>query len=243
MNDITALFRYLLVIELLGIAFLPLSYFIFKRLPDRGWGFTKIIGVLITAYLVWLFSSLHLIPFSLQNSIVISIVITAIIWIVLFKHINFRLLKTAWKVIFFEEILFIGVSAIWTIVRGYAPDINGLEKFMDYGFMLSILKTEYFPPLDHFLARETINYYYYGHYLAAFITKLSQVPASFGYNLQMSVIFGFTAIQSFSFGSGIFYLLNKNELSRRPWRSYLAGILSFLLVGVFGNLHTIFTIL
>ncbi|NCO55781.1 MAG: hypothetical protein GW876_10350, partial [Bacteroidetes bacterium] len=80
--------------------------------------------------------------------------------------------------IFFEEILFIGVSAIWTIVRGYAPDINGLEKFMDYGFMLSILKTEYFPPLDHFLARETINYYYYGHYLAAFITKLSQVPAS-----------------------------------------------------------------
>ncbi len=240
MNDITALFQYLLTIEFLGLALFPLSYVIFKRLPDRGWGFAKIIGVLVVAYIVWLFSSIHLVPFSLQNTITISIITALIVWIILFKRIDSSLLKSAWKIILFEEFLFIGVSAIWTFVRGFSPDINGLEKFMDYGFMLSILKTEYFPPLDHFLARETINYYYYGHYLAAFITKLAQVPASLGYNLQMSIIFGFTAIQSFSLGSGIFYLLNKTELSKRPWRSYLAGILSFLLVGVFGNLHTVF---
>ena len=36
----------------------------------------------------------------------------------------------------------------WTYLRGFTPKIEGLEKFMDYGFVNSILRSGYVPPKD-----------------------------------------------------------------------------------------------
>jgi len=120
------------------------------------------------------------------------------------------------------------------------PDIEGLEKFMDYGFMLSILKTEYFPPLDHYLAAEPINYYYFGHLIAALITQIAKVPPGMGYNFQMSNILALGLAESFSIGMMFYQQLAGMDVSdvRRRW-SLWAGTLS----STFVMLVVIFTIL
>jgi len=239
MDEITVTWQFLLAIEMLGLIGWPVTRLVFAKLPDQGWGFTKIIGVLLVGWVMWMLSSLQVLPFNLDSLLLVTTIVAIINWVFVFRLAQ-PFTKRTFFFVLIEEILFIGTFSIWTYLRGFAPDLNGLEKFMDYGFMLSILRTEYFPPLDHFLAGETINYYYFGHYLAAMITRLAQVSAAIGYNLQMSVIFGLTMMQGFTLGAGLFFLSLKKELSRLPWRSWLSGLLTAIFVGLIGNLHALF---
>lgn len=232
-----SILHFLLTIELIGIAIFPLGLVLFPRFLDKGWALSKILGIVIASYIVWLCSSLHILPFTRINALLILALLAVATWTWGYRHIR-TLDMRAVIFIVIEEILFIVSFAIWNYLRGFAPDINGLEKYMDYGFMLSTLRAEYFPPLDHFLATETINYYYYGHYIAAFLTTLSNVAPQLVYNLQMSHLFALTIVLPFSIGSTLFSILVPTQ--KIPWRSGIAGLLAGLFVGVFGNLHAAF---
>ncbi|MCA9391876.1 hypothetical protein KC614_01565 [candidate division WWE3 bacterium] len=240
MSDAQATLQFIVAIEVLGIAALPLANKLFRRLPDGGWAFAKIIGILLTGWLTWFLSSLHILAFS-QLSISISLfIVTLFCWSTFARGETVASLKRAWLFIIVEETIFLIVMSVWTFVRGYSADIHGLEKFMDYGFMLSAMKTKYFPPLDHYLAGETINYYYFGHYLAGFTTKLARVPSDMGYNLQMSLIFALGSLEAFALAASVFWNANVTEKIRRlPWRSFIAGLIALLLINVFGNLHAL----
>src|SRR5262249_13483530 len=49
-----AFLRWYLVVELLGLLTFPLAWRLFRRLPDRGYGVTKILGVLLVGVTLWL---------------------------------------------------------------------------------------------------------------------------------------------------------------------------------------------
>lgn len=240
MSDLQASLQYLLIIELLGLAVLPLSYTLFFRFIDKGFALSKILGILLTSWLVWMVSSLHIAPFTRELSFLSIGLFIVLTWGVSLITKNLpRFSRTQLVIIALEELLFLFVFAGWTYVRGFSPDLNGLEKFMDYGFMLSILRTPYFPPLDHFLASEPINYYYFGHYIASFITRLAHVPPSMGYNLQMSLLMALASLQSFSLGVTLVHHLLSDKKSFLLRKSLVGGLLSFLFVVIFGNLHAI----
>src|SRR5450755_4014368 len=42
------------LVEVLGFIFLPLTFTVFHNLPDRGWAFSKALGVAVLAFCVWL---------------------------------------------------------------------------------------------------------------------------------------------------------------------------------------------
>ncbi|MEE8163233.1 MAG: hypothetical protein V3T92_04370, partial [Anaerolineae bacterium] len=46
-----------LIVEILGLAALPLTYRLFKNLPDRGYAFGKPLGILLTSYVLWIGAS------------------------------------------------------------------------------------------------------------------------------------------------------------------------------------------
>src|SRR3990167_4289917 len=92
-------------------------------------------------------------------------------------------------------------SGFWAIIRGFQPDIEGLEKFMDFGFMNSVVRSRFFPPLDMWWAGGSINYYYFGHFLSGMLTKLSGIEPSVTYNLAIANIFGLGVMGAFSVGS------------------------------------------
>ena len=53
------------LVEVLGFICLPLTITVFHNLPDRGWAFSKAIGVALLAFCVWLpLMCLHFLPFS-----------------------------------------------------------------------------------------------------------------------------------------------------------------------------------
>jgi len=47
-------FRWLIAVEVLGLSFLPLTVWVMKWLPDRGYIFSKVLGLLLVTYLTWL---------------------------------------------------------------------------------------------------------------------------------------------------------------------------------------------
>lgn len=243
MNDASNIFLYLLTVEVLGLAVWPLCRFLFRPFPDQGWAFTKSFGILLVGWLIWFPSAMHVLPFGRVTIIAAVLLVGAVCWSVSYLMQGRNWVQTQWPSckswIIREEILFIGVFCTWAFLRAYNPDIFGLEKFEDYGFILSSIKTKYFPPLDHFLAGETINYYYYGHFLAAMLIVLSKVPANVGFNLQMTLIIALAAVGIFSITATLFLSAQTKDRPENTLRARWAGYLAMLFAWLLGNLHTI----
>ena len=58
LSDISAAIRWWAVLLVLGAAAVPLTFYLLGRLPDRGYAFSKMIGLLIVSYILWLAGSL-----------------------------------------------------------------------------------------------------------------------------------------------------------------------------------------
>ncbi|KKR70476.1 MAG: hypothetical protein UU14_C0048G0002 [Candidatus Roizmanbacteria bacterium GW2011_GWB1_40_7] len=278
-SDIPTILQWYVPITLMGIIFLPLTSRIFSSFYDRGYIFSKILGILLISYSVWLVGSLRIMPFNSQTIVIVLIGwAVVIIFIVIPDLIRYKANKDSrfrgndrvdrinkfripTKLILFEELFFLAGLLFWSYIRGHEPSIHGLEKFMDFGFINSILNTSYFPPQDMWLAPRVteglapaqnpeqsglvpsavegffINYYYFGHYLTALLTKLTRLPSSITYNLMLSTIFAFCLTGSFSIGFNLFARVKK-QFSR--FNALVSGLLTALLVTLAGNLHTIY---
>lgn len=235
--DLIYVIQWWFYLTVIGLIFVPVSTVIFSKLLDRGYFFSKILGIGTITYIVFIGGILHILPFNIL-SIYSALLIALIINIIVFR--KFGIGKISSKRIYlvlFEELLFFLLIALWVYIKGFQPDIYGLEKYMDFGFINSILRSQYFPPQDMWFAPESINYYYFGHLVTALLTKLSNLPSYISYNLMLSTIFAFTALSAFSIVSTITF----NVLSKRA-TAILAGILASITTSLGGNLHTVYTL-
>lgn len=235
---------------IIGLIFFPLAAKLFSSFVDYGYPFAKTIGIIVGSYILFLLGILHIIPFT-QESILFVLVLTCILFYKVLKSQIIAIKKMTARqllLIIGEELLFF-LSFIWlVIVRGQEPSIHGLEKFMDYGFMQSILRSTYFPPLDMWLSADPtmlkgypINYYYFGHLSGAFLIKFSGVFPSIGYNFILATIFAQGMTLAFSFSANVVYLYQRYILKHiRPLTIILFGALGSFLVNFAGNLHTIY---
>src|SRR3990167_6233161 len=219
MQEVFYTVRWWIPIFIIGIIFLPITTLIFKRFYDRGYLFSKVIGLGIISYITLLLGEIRLLPFS-------TISLLLIIWV--FILINLKLFNLSklkehsglWKVFLLEEFLFFSGILLWSYVRSHEPSINGLEKFMDFGFLNSILRTSFFPPTDMWFPPFPINYYYFGHLTTAVLTKLSFLPSYITFNLMIATLFSFCFSLSFSLGSNF---ISKNVVSKN---GIIGGILT-----------------
>ena len=99
-----------------------------------------------------------------------------------------------------EEVIFLLALFAWSWVKAHEPSLRGLEKFMDYGFMQSALRSTYFPPMDMWYPPLPVNYYYFGHLATAVLTKLSGLDLAVTFNLMLATIFALCLTTSFSIG-------------------------------------------
>ncbi len=231
--EFSNIFIWWFYILLIGLIFLPFTVKIFSKFYDQGYLFSKTIGITLTAYLLWLFSSLKLVPFSRISIYGILILIFGII-IGLGKGLKIWKSKPFLKTMIAEELLFLAAIIGWSFVRGLRPEIFGLEKFMDFGFVNSILCTRYMPPTDIWFAGSSINYYYFGHFICALLTKLSGIDSAVTYNLMIATLFAFCLTLGFSITSNLIYV----GCQQKWWKVLTGGILSSLLLTLGSNLHT-----
>lgn len=236
-SDVVYLVSWWFVFLVVGIISFPLSYLFFNRFIDLGYGFSKTIGFLIVTYLVFSGGIFRLFPFY-QSWILAILVVYCLVNLLILLKIRKKIIpaiRHGVNVILAQEALFSAGYLFWSWVRGYQPDIRGLEKFMDYGFINSILKSEYLPPADMWLAGHSINYYWFGHLWVAVATKLSTLPQGVTYNLMLATILGLTLTAAFCL-SATLASYAKLKIGKRA--AYVAGVVSAFLLVFAGSLHT-----
>ncbi len=241
-QDLISILTWWIFFFLLGIGSFPLSFVLFRNFYDRGWGLSKTVGLLGVSYLVFLGAIVKITPFT-QFSILIFLVIFAGINFFIFKKIGKQIIKeikTQKRAIILSEVLFAFGLLFWAFVRAHQPDINGLEKFMDYGFITSILRGTSLPPSDMWASGLPINYYWFGHYITALLTKITNIPSSVTYNLMLATILGLALSSTFSIVATLIKAFF-TKIDRRV--IFIGALLSALLLNFGGNFHTPFYVL
>ena len=235
-SDILSIFQWWAIFFLTGIIFIPLTSFLFSGFLDKGYIFAKIIGIALLSYVIFILGFLRLIPFRTEN---IFLIMAIFLLANLFlwkknKKSNFKI-KPLLPIFILEELLFISILIFWSWIHAHQPEIHGLEKYMDYGFINSIARSEYFPPVDMWFPPFHINYYYFGHLITAALTKISFLQTNTTFNLMLSTISAFGFVAAFSIVSTLFKQV-KNNL-KLP---IISGLISGLLLTFAGNLHALY---
>ena len=236
-QDIFTILHWWLILLGVGIIFLPLSNRLFSRFWDKGYIFSKVMGILLVSYVVWLLGSLKILSFS-RETIILVTAGWAIINLYLVRNTKHETRNTKIiKIFIAEELLFLACLTIWSLVRGFQPNIQGLEKFMDFGFVNAVLRTKYFPPTDMWFAGSGINYYYFGHFVAALLTKLSNINSAITYNLQIATLFALAFTTTFSLTSNLLYRLKTSSFKLQASSLIAGGLLAAFLLTLGANLH------
>lgn len=240
-------FRWLLwtfTLLLLALPTLPLAVLIFKRTPQVAFPFAMAIGLLLISFSSWTLAYLHLIPFTRWGLIIVIALLILIVWL---KRSNRKLVSDHFmqkggllSSLCFATIFVIALAA-WTYVRGLMPKAEGLEKFMDYGFMMSLWRTDWLPAKDMWLAGADINYYYFGQFVYTLLSKLSGIEPAYSYNLSIASTFAYMLILSAALGWMLFTMTVKGAIRglRKIWR-ILAAVLAAVFVSIAGNSHSFY---
>lgn len=215
-----SLLRWWLFLEMIALAGWPIVAGLFPALKDRGISLARITGLVLFAYPVWLLShGVASFGGALITFCLLLLVITALA-LYLTRWKTWREIFSSPREIIFSEIIYLAAFFGLALIRSFNPEIEGMwkgggsEKFMDLNFVNSILSSSQFPPNDNWLADYPINYYYYGYYLAALLTRVTGVLPHVGYNLMVVTVYAL-AIQ------GLWGLLR--NLGCR-WYLALAGV-------------------
>jgi len=221
-----------------GAAALPLAWRLFDRLPDRGMGLSRALGVLIGGYSLWLGSSAGWIRNAPSGAVAAMLVVAIAGWIAgrgRWREIAVWL-RQHLRTMLILEALFLLAYVAWAIVRAHNPEIVATEKPMELAFLNAILRSPQFPPTDPWLSGYAISYYYLGYVLLAWLTWLTGVSGGVAFNLGNALWFGLVASGAYSL---VFNLLAVRFGTRR----HLAALLGPLLVVTVGNLAGVFEVM
>jgi uncharacterized membrane protein len=144
-----------------------------------------------------------------------------------------------------EEIFFFIAFGIWTFINGFAPAAYGVEKFMNYGYMMSMIRADTLPANDMWYSGYKINYYYGGQYYATFLTRLLFSKPQYVYNIMISFISSTLFIGVYSLVNQMLLdSVNKIQVKERKINVFkkeriasLGGIFAGTIVTMAGNMH------
>ncbi|WP_026369905.1 DUF2298 domain-containing protein [Kallotenue papyrolyticum] len=195
---------WLLLLEGLGLLAWPLTRVLFARWPDQGWGLSKLIGLLLWGYLVWLPVSLGWWSFTRRALLIAALLLAAGALLALRRRTWAPLSRRA---LLIAEACFVLAFGLWSWVRAANPDLwhpfFGGEKPFEFGLLNALLRSPVLPPYDPFFSGGIVNYYYYGLFLMALPIKATGVPAAVGFNLAVATLFALMAAATLALGQAI----------------------------------------
>jgi YYY domain-containing protein len=248
---IGAVLSWWLLLQIFGLIGLPVTVFLFSRLPDRGYPLARPVGLLLSGFVLWIGGSLGFWPNGVGGVLVAAALVGGVGLGLLLRQARRSLIVTIkdwWRqnktVVITTEILF-GLALLgWAIFKSHNPNLEtaGGEKWMEIAFVNATLGSERFPPHDPWLSGYGISYYYFGYVLMAMATRLSGLAPSVAYNLFAPSLFALTLTGAFSI---VFNMVSMRSNAKdvadgsgARWSAgTLYGLLGALFVGVLGNLE------
>ena len=229
-----------LAVLLLGWCSFPLCQYLFSGFRDKGYLVAKIFGIAGAGFLMWLGAAIGIVPFtagSCLGSVAVFAVICWGVWITFNKKKNkdrkFWQFTGEWyQTALDDELVFTLLFLLWTYVAGFRPAAYGTEKFMDYGFMMAMMRSTTLPAKDLWYAGSKINYYYGGQYFAVFLTKMTHTQVAQTYNLMRTLVAGFCFAVPFGL---VRQMVLDSWKKEKP--ALLGGVLAGAGVSLAGNMH------
>ncbi|MGD8848484.1 MAG: DUF2298 domain-containing protein [Anaerolineales bacterium] len=228
-----------LLVTLIGFLALPIAWRLFPALEDRGFGFTRIVGLAATSYVFWLTGSFQLIRLN-SGGVIVAIFSVAVIAFLVSRNQVAKIIewvRSHRSYVISVELLFLIAFAFWAFVRANNPAITATEKPMELAFLNAIMDSDGFPAKDPWLSGYAISYYYFGYVMLAMLTLLSGIAAGAAFNLGNALWFALVAIGSYSL---VYNLLARREGAKVRASAALLGPLFVL---VTGNLEAILDVL
>ncbi|PKL59220.1 MAG: hypothetical protein CVV33_08960, partial [Methanomicrobiales archaeon HGW-Methanomicrobiales-4] len=110
---------------------------------------------------------------------------------------GYRDLSPEWR----YYLLFAGVFFSMLLLRVYSPDISAAEKFMDHGFIASMMRSPGIPPLDPWFSGGDLSVYYYlGHWMLAAMGLITGIPSNILFTMALPTIAAFSAVNVYGAG-------------------------------------------
>ncbi len=194
------------LVEVLGLLCLPLTVTVFHNLPDRGWAFSKTLGITTFVFVVGLpLMYFHTLPYSqpfLFGVALLSITVSVASFWRMHRSLT-KVIRHNITYVIIAELIFLAMVFLLGMLRQFRPDIRSWETFMDEGIIAGIMRSPHLPPNDIWYSGYTLNYYYYAHFTMATLGKLIGQAPSIVFNTGISTLFGLTALNLFGVSSNI----------------------------------------
>ena len=213
--------RWLITVELIGLAAFPLAFYLLPRLADRGFTLSKPLGILLVSYLFWVLGLAHI---PTVQPIAIALVLLMAALSVYIAYRNFDDLRDfiirEWRTLVIAEAIFLVFFISWTLFRSYDPFINHTEQPMDLALLSASINSQVGHPEDPWLRGEPISYYYFGYWMMGALSQISAIQSHISYNLAMALIPAMSAMGIF----GIVFNMVRMDITRMDKaRSGVAG--------------------
>jgi YYY domain-containing protein len=252
---------FFLLVEVVGLAAVPLAGLAFGRLPGAGLGFAKPLGLLLVTWVVWMLASVTPVAYGTSTIIVVVALLafagalTAARQRTLAARLSepgegwWARRRTEWigaralpaddsarlRLWLGSEAVFAVAFAATALLVAYSPDVWGTEKPMDMAFVNASNASTSFPPHDPWMAGEELNYYYLGHLAMAIVIKVVGTAPDVGYNLAFALVAALAATAVFTL-AGTVWAAARPRLPGVRGGPVAVGVTAVVVCLVLGNL-------
>ncbi|RIK35224.1 MAG: hypothetical protein DCC58_20730, partial [Chloroflexi bacterium] len=241
-NTVLAIVLWLVAVEAIGLAALPLAAVLLPRTPDRGAASARLLGLLIVGWTVWIGASLRFWEARATTVVIATGLLAFVCWAVAdSRSRSGRPLRLpTWKTWLNWSAIWLGGFATFLLLRAVYPDFwqtwFGGEKPFELAYLRAVARSVEFPPYDPWYSDGTINYYYYGWHLVSTLAKLSGVGISLAFQFAIPTFAGMLILQVASIAT---LLIGKGRSRLTRLQLLTGGTLAVLAVVVIGNLDAL----
>ena len=236
-------------LELAAFAALPWVSWLFRALPDRGYGLSKLLGLGAVALPTWVLVAWGGPHFS-----------GGLVWLVFGGALlggavlGFRRraalreeFREHWRSWLAMELAFLGAFGVFLLLRYFNPDLwhhpQGGEKPMEIAYLTAVTRSTTMPPYDPWFAGGSMNYYYMGWFFLSVPIRALKLLPEVAFNLGIPTFAALGVSVAFSTAHNLVGLAAKTrtrlgDAAPGNWRrpAIAAGIFGAILLTFMANL-------
>ena len=236
---------WLIWLEVAAFATVPWVTWLFRALPARGYGLSKLLGLSSVALPTWMLVAWGAAHFSggLVWAVFAGVMILGATVAALRRTSLREDAREHWRSWLAAEAVFLAAFFAFLLIRAYNPDLwhhpQGGEKPMEIAYLTAVTRSTIMPPYDPWFAGGSLNYYYMGWFFLSVPIRALKIVPEVAFNLGVPTYAALASSVAFTIVHSLVGLGARAReagaaVSRRP--AILAGIAgAVLLVGI-GNL-------
>ncbi len=239
---------WLLFLEIAAFAALPWMTWLCRALPDRGYGLSKVAGMISVVLPTWLLVAWGGPHFSGGLVWIVFAVVVAAGMALGYRRREalLSIARERWRAWCAMEAVFLAAFFAFLLLRAFNPDLwyvpQGGEKPMELAYLTAIARSTTLPPYDPWFAGGTMNYYYMGWFFLAVPMRAFRLLPEIVFNLGVPTFAALAASCAFSTAHNLVALASGTLPSgddRLPrYRGpALAGLFGAVLLVAIGNLN------